>query len=816
MRIYKLRENEKDSEEDTIQWLVRSSIERDFLNICKPGQIFQNSKLETEQGWFRLTHLPVSSMDDKEYAVYPRWQNTIAALHAMKCKMCYVLLRKDCETQLYMGAIPTTPGDTGKKAQEQFAQALSTQMPGIGLELRSDWIVQELIGMKCCGAVTGVPSIRKANKYGQYQTLDHLVRGIHDHNGEQDYAVVIIAEPVGDKQIMKTLRSMQDLGSEIHALTQASKSSSANYAYTISAGETNSSSIDVGLKAGGKLAGLIDANLDFEGNSSSSISFNEEMNISGSESVSVQYIQKSAIYCEEIIDKHIARLKAGRNLGFWKTGVYVLAESDCTVQTAMTMLRAAYSGDDSYIEPIRITTLPANSGASDSVIRCQILKYPCKGTSAVLGDIYEDYATPITTEELSIVASLPQCDVPGIRQMQGTSWSAVNSQVMNQLVKHAFIAGTDESGKTHTSKRLLEQLQDERIPFLVIEPTKTEYMEWAAKENRHRKKKILIFAPGFWGKDNISELKINPFQPAGTPGTPLNMISHIDRIKSVLLKLMPTDDVLSLVMENVLYQLADEMDVKDFSLFGGKSPTDGPFLDDHRLHFPLIENMYKSVEKVLCELGYDEQSRGKIVSAVRTRTRALSWGWKKILFNSERSTDYCELFEKNDVIINLSCLTDHRDKAFAMAILLIALWEFRESKYMRDKSYKENADQGKLMHLTLLEDAHFIMGNGLEEEGDRKSHGAVSKLFGDMLSEIRSYGEGMVVVDPIPSRLISTVIKNTNLKIIHRMTAQDDIEAISEGMKLCQNQKKRISELQPGEAIIYSEFDDRAAWIKVD
>lgn len=77
------------------------------------------------------------------------------------------------------------------------------------------------------------------------------------------------------------------------------------------------------------------------------------------------------------------------------------------------------------------------------------------------------------------------------------------------------------------------------------------------------------------------------------------------------------------------------------------------------------------------------------------------------------------------------------------------------------------------------------------------------------------YGEGCIVVDQVPTGLIPDAVKNTNLKIIHRLTAADDIAAVSTSMRLRPDQERVIGVLQEGEAVICSDFDDASAWIKI-
>lgn len=843
-----LKQEEINVPDDSIQNIISSTLERDFLNDSAIDAKYPYFAPNKEQGWVRITRLPVSPLEDKSYALYPRWQNTIATLHTLNHQLCYVLLRENSVTKMYLGAIPTTRKGKGKDTQNQLMQAVKCQMPGIGLESIKGTELNALIPFNCCGAITGIPSVRKMNAYGEYQTMDQIVMGLSNHNGEQDFAVVILAMPVTDGQIVDSLRLLGNISSEVHALTQYSKTEGTNSGASMSLSYSDGVSYGANLSIGAGLGELIRA--DIGGNLSKYVSTSnvKGANIGRSDSISKTYINKSAMYCEEIIDKHIFRMKTGRNLGFWKTGIYVLADSESNVQTVMGMLRAVYSGDDSYIEPIRTKVLPSNSGADNLVRSMHIIPYANQPVSIALGRLFEDYATPITTEELSIATSLPRRDIPGLRVVRNASRFAANppivkeridggipvnlgkmldfglptSQIynidLNQLVRHTLVAGTNGSGKTNTCKTILQEIQKEGIPFLVIEPAKDEYLEWALEQNKCKKNnKILVYAPGAFSGDEIAALKLNPFQPAVAVGNTVNMLSHLDRFKSALLSSMPMYDVLPLIMEETIFMhVQNKMNVKGSSLIDSANPLDGPYLEDGRIIYPLVEEMVETAQYILEGRQYNKDVESNIKAAVTTRIHALLLGWKKSLFNVPRSTEFSNIFENHSVVINLSHLADDRDKAFVMSIILIALWEYRESKYRTDETYKEGADAGKLKHLTLIEEAHRLMPNYLDDvNGIQNAQANTSKMFSNMLSEIRAYGEGCIIVDQVPTRLIPDAVKNTNLKIIHRLTSSDDINAVSTSMMLRPDQEKVVGVLQPGEAIVCSDFDDSAAWVKI-
>ena len=50
-------------------------------------------------------------------------------------------------------------------------------------------------------------------------------------------------------------------------------------------------------------------------------------------------------------------------------------------------------------------------------------------------------------------------------------------------------------------------------------------------------------------------------------------------------------------------------------------------------------------------------------------------------------------------------------------------------------------------------------------------------MFTDMLAEMRAYGEGFIIADQSPTKLVNAVLKNSALKIIHRLTYPDDRQA---------------------------------------
>ena len=71
-----------------------------------------------------------------------------------------------------------------------------------------------------------------------------------------------------------------------------------------------------------------------------------------------------------------------------------------------------------------------------------------------------------------------------------------------------------------------------------------------------------------------------------------------------------------------------------------------------------------------------------------------------------------------------------------------------------------------------------------------------------LVAEVRKWGIGFVVVTQAPSMISPIVLKNTNTKIIHALRSSKDMEAVLALANLRKEQKKVISALKPGEALV--------------
>jgi uncharacterized protein len=88
-------------------------------------------------------------------------------------------------------------------------------------------------------------------------------------------------------------------------------------------------------------------------------------------------------------------------------------------------------------------------------------------------------------------------------------------------------------------------------------------------------------------------------------------------------------------------------------------------------------------------------------------------------------------------------------------------------------------------------------------------------MFAALLAEVRAYGEGLVIAEQIPSKLTPDVIKNTAIKIVHRLPAKDDRDSVGATMNVDDAQSRYLVTLEPGDAAVFADGMDRPLLVRV-
>lgn len=858
------------------QLLLDYMLERSYLDdvsdmekFAKPTEARRGRYIE----WIRIDRLPVPPGDDSEYDLLARWQSVLSSLHAWNKKIYFLLKRKNGRTGIYVGMESVT----GTSEVHQLHTSLINSMPGISVKkLNEDGrkaIEDSLQDFNCTGAVTGIPSVRKGTKYSVLQTLDQLAFGIRNGDPDKrladaDFALMAIADPICDSEICAMISKFNQLGSDIHSQVckhiSDTDGTTRNVSLSASLGIGAIIALIASMVTGGPAASLVGAGMPnllsnfANGNPNGVIPGDEHnslmargiggvLNVGGALSQGVSYshsesydvLNKFAQYSETITDHHCKRLREGRNLGFWNVGLHVLAGSRKDVKIVLGMLRSVYSGDESYFEPIRIHLFEDGSGAADCVKRGEFVSIlnpnlPNCGQFVnqpwhLLGKAYQYVSTPLNTAELSIATSLPRRDVPGIRFVRNAvrfsnnpgdvgknnSFSIgyikdagveqLTEYYMNvdSLVRHALVTGGTGCGKTTTCKRIIGEVLDKKKNVLIIEPAKDEWARWAAAKKKEGED-INLYMPGMSTLDEqrVSQLKINLFQPAAIEGAPIDLMTHCERVTAMLNRCLPVSDILPIIIDEAIHTYVRKEIGPEFE--EDEMPQ--------RAEFPKLEGVLPVACEIVRSRGYEKKIEDNLIAALTSRFEYLTRGKRGKVLNVLYSTPWDELLGKTTVV-NLSKVVNPVDRALIMSGILLALREYRASEYEHDAAMRTaQSNENTLRHLTVIEEAHNVLTKPTHDGAEKD----VADQFSDMLSEIRSYGEGLMIIDQVPTRLIPDVIKNTHYKIAHRMASPDDYQLMSAALGLRQDQIGVIPLLAQGEAIVLGDRDDAASWVKIE
>ena len=113
----------------------------------------------------------------------------------------------------------------------------------------------------------------------------------------------------------------------------------------------------------------------------------------------------------------------------------------------------------------------------------------------------------------------------------------------------------------------------------------------------------------------------------------------------------------------------------------------------------------------------------------------------------------------------------------------------------------KSSNNSGLKHVTVLEEAHNLLKNTVGAESELV--GKSVEMLTNTIAEIRTFGEGFIIVDQSPSSVDIAAIKNTNTKIVLRTPEANDREAVGRSMGLTPNQVNEIAKLPSGVAVVY-------------
>lgn len=569
--------------------------------------------------------------------------------------------------------------------------------------------------------------------------------------------------------------------------------------------------------------------------------FNTSDNCQAMTAEQLPVTRRSARAWVEYIDKVLLpRLDNGRGKGLFHSCTYLFVNSSRAdlyrlANTAISL----FSGTRGNKAPLTFTecakeskkSLPEDciSALKQFQIPCErfvkgpetfnAMKAPLTALSKLAVNDYLYRGSWLSSDELGLIAGFPQKEVSGLKLRKEVDFGLNVEPVTNtedQLVlgnlvesgaekksnvylnkkdldKHTFIAGTTGSGKTTTCLNLLSSAQ---YPFLVIEPVKNEYrVLWSTDKD------VIYFTPG---SQKTAPFFLNPFEIF--PGEEIT--ARADMLKATFEASFRMEAAIPQLLEEGIYEAYRNKgwDINSCTWRGKSSENrddpDGPFAPGANA-FPTFSDYVTALRQVIDTRGFDERLRDEYWGTIYAMTGSLLTGAKGQMLNTPKSIDFSDLVNKK-VVIELDEIKNGAEKSMLMGFILTNLMEAVKAKHEKDKDFH---------HITLVEEAHRLLSRYMPGDDPSKKQGV--EVFADMLAEVRKYGESLIIVDQIPDKMTPEVLKNTNTKIVHKLFAQDDKEAIGNTMALNQDQKAFLSNLPTGRAIVFSQGWTKAVQVKV-
>ena len=523
-----------------------------------------------------------------------------------------------------------------------------------------------------------------------------------------------------------------------------------------------------------------------------------------------------------------SNLKMGMSLGMWKVCGYFACNSPTDTFRLQNILKTSFSGENSTPDPFRVVMYSRIKNAVTAIRMMNDtmndadnhpLGVPSKGIK--IEPYCKKYATMLTSAQLAVLCSLPSVEFPGFYVDEYVEFDtadrvsgAINDPVYigdictagraeriggynpylfekNDLTRHALVIGITGGGKTNTSKSLLSTLwnSEPRIPFLVIESAKREYWEM---RNLTGFEDLIVFTLGAEASATSVRYRINPFETVKG----ISLQTHIDNLLATFKAAFELYPPMPYILEEAVYEIYTDKgwDITENTNRYGFS------------EYPTLTDLDRKIDIVAERKGYHKEVESNVKAALHARLSSLMIGGKGAMLNTRKSVPISELLSR-PVVLELEDIGDDETKSFVIGILLVQLYEYRKSQM--------TSGSRSLQHILMVEEAHRLLKNVPSSgEGSGTAAKAV-EFFCNLLAEIRTFGQGILIADQIPVKLAPDTIKNTNLKIVHRTVSGEDREAMGRAMNMTEEQINYLSSLRRGYAAVYAEGDEHPKCVKL-
>lgn len=758
-----------------------------------------------------------------------------------------------------------TRAEDANLAGDVLQTSLIGNFPGIDFEDLDDKKVHDFqknlsvfsdhrTALKGLATVSMIPSLRDKEKKGQFvQGLEKFINALRGKN----YTAAFLAVPLSKEDISTRKHGYEELYSTVspHAKlsyaygdnlsTAVNKGMSFSFTKSLNESISNSNSTSSSSTTGYSSGSNSSDNFNWGGwgsssgsSSSSSSSYTSGTSFSHSISNSMgvsegqtenegktytsgtsktrtlNYENKAVSNLMKKIEEQLNRLNISDAYGLWEYCAYFFSDDIATAMLAATTYKSLMTGENSNVENAHVNSWNAVESQDEQIQKImehvQNLVHP----RAAL-QLYKEYSKLIVTptslingNELSILLGMPRKSVSGlvVQEMAefgrdvfyenkipsipisiGNIYHMGTEEItrpvkmdLNLFSSHCFITGSSGSGKSYATYKLLDQLISHGIKILVIEPAKGEY-----KMVFGNLKHVNIFTTEL---NSYRLLKINPFQFPEE----IHVLSHIEQLMQIfnaswaLYSAMP-----AILKEAVVFSYVKcGWDLKNSVWIRGISEQ----------KYPSFEDVLEILPQIIRTSEYSSEVQGNFTGALVTRVKEMTTGLNGLIFKENNNLEVEKLFDEN-TIIDLSEVGSEETIALIMGFLIMQLGEYRKS---RRKAGFISGHDNALSHITVLEEAHNLLKRTSKEQNQEGSNmiGKSVEMISNSIKEMRTYGEGFLIIDQSPLAVDASVIENTSTKIIMNTPSKDACEELGSALSLNDEQTKELSRLSVGIAAV--------------
>ena len=757
--------------------------------------------------------------------------NTLATYKAS----VFILMDSDGEkTDFYIGVRNNEFEESEKRSTVTLGDTLKNTLignfPGIKIQAEDRNGITVLSNRILAGrniasvSVVGSPKSDNDESNEQFiQGLEKLILAMHGRK----YTGIIVAESQ-DSQLVQMLRyDYQELYTKLspYQKVQLSESESETDSRSQSFSEMSvkqkkamlaNAVVSIGGAVGGALAGgnaigaMIGSQVAGQLNGFiSSLAPTQQTTKGSSTSTSTTTENKQITDLMQLIDEALQRTNEFDSYGMWNVAGYFISDDMSAAEIAASNYRSLMNGETSGRQVSAINCWRAESsidGGGYAALATYLSRFAHPkfyyGQSEEHG-VITDPATAISGKELGLHIGLPRSTTPGLPVIEhaefGKEVSSYNlfpkaiatrpedrmtlgrvfdlGKITNKIVEldnrslnmHTFITGSTGSGKSNAVYQMLNELHQDQIPFLVIEPAKGEYKDVFGNWDD-----VNVFSTN----PNVAKLiNINPFKFPDS----IHVLEHIDGLVEIFSVCWPMYDAMPAFFKEAI--------LKSYESVGwdlGSSSFEGD-----ELEYPDFSVLAEQLDILISESDYASDIKSNYRGALITRVKSLCVGLNKYIFTEEQ-TPYQILFDENS-ILDLSRVKSSETTALIMGLMVYILNEYRIDQ--------KTTNNSGLKHITVLEEAHNLLKS--TGSGESELIGKSVEMLTQTIAEIRTYGEGFIIVDQSPSSVDIAAIKNTNTKIVLRTPEANDREAVGRSMGLNENQVNEIAKLPGGVAVVY-------------